>query len=295
MSFDYVLRLVDDSWHLVIFTRQSVGSLLLLWDVAERKLVLRQGDQCLREEGSIHILFPNNVPDPPSQISRSVMPLGSTVLLLFWKHCICSDELALRAQPSLRYLMVQCDGSGGDAWGLGVFIPSLDKQAAIGGGRFGMEHFIVHGIFDSALVETLALAFGLFVVFQKLQCSSDLRESIDSVLVLIDNTNVVAGKFARKQIDLRIEAALKFVLRYASKVLVLQKRILVVHKGVYGIGKTWVPDRLAANCKEQGKAWKMCADPPECSVSFGNPRYGRLRESGPELLLEFDIGEDVGA
>ena len=251
--------------------------------------MLTKQDHHLCEDTIVTMIFPDNIPAPPNKLKRNVMPPESTVLFLSWKNPDQPVDMTLRRQPYLRHLMIQCDGSGGEAWGVGVFIPSLEKREAIGGAHAGMDHLMVHGSFDSALVETFALAYGLHVASEKLRLSSDLRDSYDAVLILIDNTNVVAGKFVNKQAEPRIEAALTHVIRYASKVLMQEKAIKVVHKRVYGLGKNWEPDRLAANYKKQGLAWKDTAKPPECPVSFANPRYGCLRESGPEILLEFDI------
>ena len=152
--------------------------------------------------------------------------------------------------------------------------------------------------FDSAVVEALALAYGLHI-------ASELRtraEGFTGALVVVDNTSVPAAILAGYELPPRLQHAVAHIRRNASKILEGGWSIRVLHKGVYGYNNRWKPDGLAFGARDTGKAWAR-PKAPLCHVRFDNPVYGNFqgRSSSskgldPTVLFAFDLtAEQRGA
>ena len=147
------------------------------------------------------------------------------------------------------------------------------------------------GQFDSAVVEALALAYALHIA-----CEMHTRaEGFTGALVVVDNTNVVAGLLAGYDPPRRLQDAIAHIRRNASKVLRAGWSIRVIHKGVYSYSKKWKPDGLARAARQMRLAWKPSKD-PLCPVNFENPVLGNFQgissSSGgldPTVLFAFDM------
>ena len=293
----YSLDWVHHQWRLAVFgiwediCCQEVS---FWWQESERRVALIWGRDAQSSTMRLDIQLPQHVTVPSDIIKRRISHQFRTILFL-WKSDHAGVPVNIPRGIATRRLMIQCDGSGGTHWGVGISIPFLHLQYSSGGSAKRMEYLMIKRQFDSAVVEALALAYALHIAFKM----SSRTEDFTGALVVVDNTSVPAAVLAGYELPARLQHAVAHIRRNASKVLMAGWSIKVLHKGVYGYKKTWNPDRLAFGARDSGLAWAP-SKAALCEVRFDNAVYGNFqgkqsssKELDPTVLCAVDITAEL--
>ena len=141
----------------------------------------------------------------------------------------------------LHHLIIQCDGSGGERWGVGVHIPSLRYACKFGGDAAVLPQFLANGEIDSATVEAMAVACALHVAAHVLQ-----KRTFNAVLLVVDNTSLASREMSSPtHVSDHHRAVLRHVYRRAEILLLGGYAVLVMHKKLFGLRHSWAPDQFA--------------------------------------------------
>ena len=223
---------------------------------------------------------------PPYQGSRQICARSRTMTFV-WQQEAAGLPCAVAAAHGLE---VWCDGSGGERWGTGVYIPDLRESFSLGGASSDLGPLQdCHGDCDSAVAETLAMAHALSVA-DRLRANGWQGRSLEGrrgVHLVVDRTSVVAGRLQGKPHPPHLLRAFAHLERNASKLLHAGWSIWVIHKGMLQLTKTWEADTAAKLGRERNWSWHTPRS-PKCRVAFHPVARGVLRAGG-QFLLAFNI------
>ena len=183
------------------------------------------------------------------------------------RPCCSLTEQALRPQ-----LLIQCDGSGGGRWGVGVHVPSLAISRKFGGDASALPHFSGGGVIDSATVEAMAVVCALYVAEEVIG-----EGTYSGVLLVVDNTTLVAREISRPHAVARHHrAVLGHVYRRAEILLKRGFAVRLLHKKMFGLGHSWDPDLMARQGRDLEQAPFGEARRTTAPIRFVDPVSGNF-------------------
>ena len=190
------------------------------------------------DHASLLLRMPVSGALPLLRICRKTFQPCTRALLFTWP--VNRDENIPR-DFLLHHLLIQCDGSGGNRWGVGVHIPSLRYSRRFGGNAADLPHFLANGEFDSATAEAMAVVCALDVAAHVIQ-----ESTFNAVLLVVDNTALASREMSSpKHVLDHHRAVLRHVYRRAEILLLGGFAVLVMHKKLFGLSHSWAPDQFA--------------------------------------------------
>ena len=202
-------------------------------------LTLDRVSRPVPDHASLELRMPVSGALPSRRMRRQTFHPCTRALLLTWS-CNRSGNIPRDVLP--HHLIIQCDGSGGKRWGVGVHIPSRARYSRRFGGKSAeLPHLLAKGEIDSATAEAMAVVCALEVAAHVLE-----ENTFNAVLLVVDNTALASREMLfPHDVSDHHRAVLRHVYRRAEILLGRGFAVLVMHKKLFGLTHSWVPDQFA--------------------------------------------------
>ena len=244
----WTLFLADDLWQLAVWNVPPHVDLrevavFVHADLNLLALTLHPFARPVQDHASLVVRMPVPAALPGGRLRRQRFVPCTRAFLLTWplnRHAGRPSALVpVQQQP--QHLIIQCDGSGGGRWGVGVHIPSQRAARRFGGDASALPEFPGTEPIDSATVEAVAVVCALDVAARVLR-----ERTHKGVLLVVDNTGLAWREMTSpRRVAAHHRAVLRHVYRRAEILLKRGFEVLVMHKKIFGLCHSWSPDGTA--------------------------------------------------